>query len=48
VPVASAQIAYLPAEFPEQPARLQLRAVAEQTSMLPTPWQIAFLVSDKG
>ncbi|RXH57700.1 beta-L-arabinofuranosidase domain-containing protein [Granulicella sibirica] len=44
VPVAAAQSAYIPAEFPEQPSQVQLRAVAEQTSMLPTPWQIAFQV----
>jgi DUF1680 family protein len=47
VPIAAAQTAYLPAEFPEQPSHVQLRAVAEQTAMLPTPWQIAFHVESK-
>ena len=46
VPSAAAQLQYLPAEFPEQPQTVELRAVAEQTSMPSTPWQLTFNTND--
>lgn len=42
VPAAAATLQYLPAEFPEQPQKVELRAVAEQTAMPSTPWQLTF------
>jgi DUF1680 family protein len=42
VPTAAAKASYLPAEFPEQPQTVELRAVAEQTAMPSTPWQLVF------
>ncbi len=45
VPIAARNIAYTPAEFPEQPGRVDLRAIAEQTAELPTLWQLTLLTS---
>lgn len=42
VPVAQTTIRFIPAEFPEQPAQVQLRAVAEQTANPPANWQLVF------
>jgi DUF1680 family protein len=42
VPIATARAQYLPAEFPEQPQTVELHAVAEQTAMPSTPWQLTF------
>lgn len=42
VPVAATRVAFQPAEFPKQPSHVVLRAVAEQTAILPTQWQILF------
>jgi len=47
VPIAATTVAYIPAEFPEQPSHMELRAVAEQTSIGPTQWEMAFLVKEK-
>jgi DUF1680 family protein len=47
VPFVASSLSYVPAEFPEQPARVQLRAVAEQTAHPPTEWETAFLVKEK-
>ena len=47
VPVALTTIAYLPAEFPDQPARAQLCAVGEQTASEPGQWQTAFLIQSE-
>jgi hypothetical protein len=42
VPIAETTIWYIPAEFPEQPAQVELRAVAEQTAHQPANWQLVF------
>jgi DUF1680 family protein len=42
VPRAAAAVPFLPAEFPEQPANAELRAVAEQTANQPARWQLVF------
>jgi DUF1680 family protein len=42
VPVASMQARVTPAEYPEQPQTVVLRAIAEQTAIPSTPWQIVF------
>ena len=44
VPVAESTYSYVPAEYPEQLMKVQLRAVAEQTGYEPARWQTAFLV----
>lgn len=46
VPIAAKTIAYIPAEFPEQPSRVQLRAIAEQTANLPMQWEMAFMAKN--
>lgn len=42
VPQAEAIARYIPAEFPDQPAQVELRAVAEQTANQPETWQLVF------
>ena len=42
VPIAAAVADYVPAEFPEQPAQAEFRAVAEQTSTRSSRWQMTF------
>lgn len=42
VPIAATRMAYTPAEFPVQPAHVELRAIAEQTGFPPTQWEMAF------
>jgi len=44
VPVAATTIAVIPAEFPEQAGKVDLRAVAEQTGFEPARWATSFLV----
>lgn len=44
VPLAATRYSYIDAEVPDQPHEVLFRAVAEQTSMPPTPWQILFQV----
>jgi DUF1680 family protein len=46
VPVAANVCACTPAEFPAQPMKVNLRAVAEQTGYEPARWQTAFIVSE--
>jgi DUF1680 family protein len=42
VPVAQTTLRFVPAEFPEQSAQVELRAVAEQTANQPAIWQLVF------
>jgi len=42
VPLAAMKGNYIPAEFPDQPQQVELRAIAEQTAMRSTPWQMVF------
>jgi DUF1680 family protein len=44
VPVAATTVAVIPAEFPEQDGKVDLRAVAEQTGFEPARWATSFLV----
>jgi DUF1680 family protein len=43
VPIAARTIRYTPAEFPDQKLTVTLRAVAEQTGIPTTAWEIRFL-----
>ncbi|MDE3202321.1 MAG: glycoside hydrolase family 127 protein [Acidobacteriota bacterium] len=43
VPVASAAFRFVPAEFPDQPQIVQLRALAEQTGQPTTSWELRLL-----
>jgi len=43
VPVAATRFGYIPAEFPDQPGTVTLRALAEQTGQPTTSWEIRFL-----
>jgi DUF1680 family protein len=43
IPFAAAQTDYLPAEYEDQPARVTLRAIAEQTGQPTTSWELRFL-----
>ncbi len=47
VPIAATPASCIPAEFPGQPMKVELRAVAEQTGYEPARWQTAFLVRAK-
>ncbi len=47
VPMAGRSFAVVPAEYPEQRSRVELRAVAEQTGMQPTRWEMAFSLEPK-
>jgi DUF1680 family protein len=47
VPIAATPASCIPAEFPRQPMKVELRAVAEQTGYEPARWQTAFLVRAK-
>jgi hypothetical protein len=42
VPIAARSVAYLPAEYAVQPARGELRAIAEQTAGPSARWEMAF------
>ena len=42
VPLAATRYSYIDAEVPDQSHQVVFRAVAEQTSMPPTPWQLLF------
>lgn len=46
IPVAATEVSYVPAEYPEQTSRVQLKPVAEQTATLPAQWEMAFLVKE--
>lgn len=45
VPIAATAVPCLPAEFPDQPSNVHLRAVAEQTANYPTQWELAFAIN---
>jgi hypothetical protein len=47
VPIAATPCSCIPAEFPGQPMKVELRAVAEQTGYEPARWQTAFLLRAK-
>jgi len=44
VPIALTNAQYIPAEFPDQPAEIELRAIAEQTANSPADWQLLFRI----
>ena len=46
VPTAAMTAEILPAEYPEQPSQVSLRAIAEQTASPPTEWQLIFRTKD--
>lgn len=46
VPIAASMCACIPAEFPGQALKVNLRAVAEQTGYEPARWQTAFRVRE--
>jgi DUF1680 family protein len=46
VPLAAMAFEYIPAEFPEQPATVTLRAIAEQGGQPTTSWELRFLRRD--
>lgn len=43
VPIARTDMEYAPAEFPQQPATVNLRPIAEQTGRPSTSWEVRFL-----
>lgn len=45
VPIAATTFDYAHAEYPDQPAKVELRAIAEQTGQPTTPWELRFLTS---
>jgi DUF1680 family protein len=47
VPTAATTRRFIPAEFPEQPGVVELRAVAEQTGSEPESWEMAFLRAEE-
>jgi hypothetical protein len=46
VPMAATAIAYLQAEYPDQPGTVHLRPIAEQTGQPTTPWEVRFLTGN--
>jgi len=48
VPIAATSVAYVPAEYPDQPGSVALRAVAEQTGQETTGWELRFLGREQG
>jgi DUF1680 family protein len=48
VPIAASICSCVPAEFPGQAMKVDLRAVAEQTGYEPARWQTAFIAPEKG
>lgn len=43
VPLATSEVEYSQAEYPDQPGRASLRAIAEQTGLPTTSWELRFL-----
>jgi DUF1680 family protein len=43
VPIAATEIGYAQAEYPDQPGRVTLRPIAEQTGQPTTSWELRFL-----
>lgn len=48
VPVAATTCRYIAAEFPDQAATVELRAIAEQTGQPTTSWELRFLTEERG
>ena len=48
VPIATREFRYIPAEFPDQPGTVVLRAIAEQTGQPTTSWELRFLPEERG
>jgi DUF1680 family protein len=48
VPIAATVIPVIPAEYPDQPSTVVLRAVAEQAGMATTSWELRFLTKGNG
>jgi DUF1680 family protein len=46
VPAATSSCAFIPAEFPDQWGKVELRAVAEQTGFEPTRWATTFQLKE--
>jgi DUF1680 family protein len=47
VPIAAAEVPFVPAEYADQPEKVVLRAIAEQTGQPPTAWELRFLTYEK-
>ena len=47
VPIAAPVFKYIPAEFPEQPSTVTLRAIAEQAGQPTTSWELRFLTHNE-
>ena len=47
VPVAANSFRYAPAEYPDQPATVVLRAIAEQSGQDTTSWELRFLTQER-
>lgn len=45
VSIAATTFDYAHAEYPDQPAKVELRAIAEQTGQPTTSWELRFLTS---
>jgi len=48
VPIAATAVPYIPAEYPLQPGRVVLRALAEQSGQPTTSWELRFLTQEQG
>ncbi len=48
VPIAATVILVIPAEYPDQPSTVVLRAVAEQAGIATTSWELRFLTKGNG
>jgi DUF1680 family protein len=48
VPIAATACPYIAAEFPDQPATVELRAIAEQTGQPTTSWELRLLTEEHG
>ena len=48
VPVAATVVPCIPAEYPDQPESVVLRALAEQTGQPTTAWELKFLGRQQG
>ena len=48
VPIAAREFRCIPAEFPDQPGTVTLRAIAEQAGQPTTSWELRFLADERG
>jgi len=48
VPITAREFRCIPAEFPDQPGTVTLRAIAEQTGQPTTSWELRFLADERG